>query len=271
MNPFVWITDPHLNHVGATEVEAFFDEVRSRDPQAIWITGDFSESTHLVGFLNAFEDGFDCPIYFVLGNHDFYFGSIQRIREEVNALCRSATRLHYLTESVPIALNSDIALIGDDGWADGRIGDFERSLVMMHDYKLIKELNGLSKFDRWKLLQVLGDAAAERVRNALVLALPMAQHVVLMTHIPPMREACWHEGRISDDEWAPHFTCKAVGDTIIELMSENPSQTLTVLCGHTHSPGVYQPLPNVTVYTGAAKYGSPSITGVFDEQAQRIE
>lgn len=37
-------------------------------------------------------------------------------------------------------------------------------------------------------------------------------------HVPPFREASWHQGRISDDDWLPHFTCKAVGDVLREAM-----------------------------------------------------
>lgn len=37
----------------------------------------------------------------------------------------------------------------------------------------------------------------------------------------------------------------------------------TVLCGHTHSPGVFSPRPNVTVYTGAARYGHPVLQEVL--------
>ena len=62
----------------------------------------------------------------------------------------------------------------------------------------------------------------------------------------------------------PHFTCKAMGDAILEIMRATPQRQLTVYCGHTHSPGICQPLPNVTIHTGGAKYGSPSVQEVID-------
>jgi hypothetical protein len=86
----------------------------------------------------------------------------------------------------------------------------------------------------------------------------------LATHVPPLREACWHEGRLSDDEWAPHFTCKAMGDAILEIMRDYPQRKLTVFCGHTHSPGQCRPLPNVEILTGGAKYGLPGIQRVIE-------
>ena len=61
----------------------------------------------------------------------------------------------------------------------------------------------------------LGDDAAATLRPHLVEALEAAPEVLLLTHVPPFREACWHEGRTSDDDWAPGFTCKAVGDLLL--------------------------------------------------------
>ena len=60
---------------------------------------------------------------------------------------------------------------------------------------------------------------------------------MVATHLPPLREACWHEGQISDDEWAPHFTCKAIGDVLLEIVPDFPDREVSVYCGHTHSPG----------------------------------
>jgi Icc-related predicted phosphoesterase len=89
------------------------------------------------------------------------------------------------------------------------------------------------------------------------------KEVVMLTHVPPLREACWHEGNISDDEWAPHFTCKAVGDVLLEVMPDYPDHSLMVLCGHTHGRGETHPLPNLRILTGAAQYGNPDIEQIF--------
>lgn len=89
------------------------------------------------------------------------------------------------------------------------------------------------------------------MRARLPQALSEFQHVIFATHVPPFREACWHRGKISDDDWLPHFTCKAVGDVLLEIMKENPDRKLIVLCGHTHGAGEAQQLPNLKVLTGA--------------------
>jgi hypothetical protein len=154
--------------------------------------------------------------------------------------------------------------VGHDGWSDGRLGNYPRSLVKMNDYKLIMELTGLNKLDRWEVLKRLGDEAAEHLRRVLPPALETYREVALLTHVPPFREACWHEGRISDDDWAPHFTCQASGQAVLEIMRQHPDRRLTVLCGHTHGGGETAPLQNLHVITGGAEYGNPAIAKVFE-------
>src|SRR5262249_15073700 len=161
-----------------------------------------------------------------------------------------------------IELTPSVGLIGDDGWADARLGNYEYSLVMMNDYRLIAELAPLTKQLRWPKLKELGDQSARHMRRVLPQALEKYPHVILATHVPPLRDACWHEGQISNDEWLPHLTCKAIGDAVLEIMRPAPQKKLTVYCGHTHSPGICQPLPNVTIHTGSAQYGLPTVQQV---------
>lgn len=95
-------------------------------------------------------------------------------------------------------------------------------------------------------------------------ALARFQHVVVITHVPPFRESCWHEGKISGDDWLPFFSCKAVGDALVEAMKAAPDRMMTVLCGHTHGGGEAQILPNLRVLTGGARYGQPAIQQVLE-------
>jgi len=255
-----WLTDIHLNFLSRDDAEDFFVRIRAEEPEAILLTGDIGEARNVVVWLERLDRELQRPIYFVLGNHDFYGASIEAVRAAVTALERPRPYLKYLTATEEvIELTGNVALIGDDGWADARLGNYEQSLIMMNDYRLIAELAPLTKQDRWPRLKELGDQAAAHVRRLLPRALVRYERVILGTHVPPLREACWHEGQLSNDEWLPHFTCKAVGDAILEIMRANPTKQLAVYCGHTHSPGICQPLPNVTIHTGSASYGLPEI------------
>jgi hypothetical protein len=88
--------------------------------------------------------------------------------------------------------------------------------------------------------------------------------VIVLTHVPPFRESCWYQGHVSNDEWLPFFACQAVGDALREIMTSRPHCRLTVYCGHTHNSGTAQVLPNLLVFTGAAEYGVPALSGVLE-------
>jgi Icc protein len=260
-----WLTDLHLNFLPYAQVDEFLARVAALEADAFVLTGDVSESHDLAPMLSHVDEALERPLYFVLGNHDFYHGSIREVRAAAARLCDERPRLHYLTTAAePIELTPQLAIVGHDGWADARLGDYERSLVMMNDYRLIAELAGHGKRDRRPILQALGDEAAAHIRAVLPSALARYSQVLLATHIPPLREACWHEGATTNDEWAPHFTCKAMGDAILSIMRDFPDRQLTVLCGHTHSPGECRPLANVQVLTGGAKYGFPVVERVLE-------
>ena len=140
-----WLTDVHLNFLSEMEVENFLATVREIDPDAVLVTGDIGESRNVAPWLERMDDAWDRPIYFVLGNHDFYGGSIAGVRSEAAALSRKRPNLRYLTALGVCELTPRVGLIGDDGWADARLGNYEQSLVMMNDYRLIAELAPLSK------------------------------------------------------------------------------------------------------------------------------
>lgn len=264
MKRVVWLTDIHLNFLKAAGVEAFLQQVADARPDVMLIGGDVGEAPDVERHLRHIGERFACPIYFVLGNHDYYFGSIRRVRADVAELCQEQTNLTFLTAAGVCELAPGVGLLGHDGWADARLGDYERSLVMMNDYRLIEELAGVSKRERWPLLREMGDAAAAHVERHLPEALDRYDRVFLLTHVPPLREACWYQGQISNDEWLPHFTCLAVGQALLKIMRDHPTRRLTVLCGHTHSPGQANPLPNMMVLTGGAEYGHPQVQQVFE-------
>ena len=158
-----------------------------------------------------------------------------------------------------VELTPRTALVGHDGWGDARLGDHERSPVVLSDFSQIADFRHLNKTQLSAVLGRLGEESAAHLRYVLPKALERFEQLVVLTHVPPFREACWHEGDISGDNYLPYFACKATGDALLEAVSRYPDRLVTVLCGHTHSLGEYQPLPNLRVLTGAAEYGKPSI------------
>lgn len=263
MKHLAWLTDIHLEFVGIDNVIDFFDNVANTAPDMILLGGDTGIASNVELFLRALEKRLQRPIYFVLGNHDFYHGSIAHIHAVAEKISHTAQWLRWLTKQEIVPLTDTTCLIGHGSWADGRLGNGSASKIELNDYYLIEELTGLPRQERFKKLALLGNQAAEHFQKILPQACDSFKNILLLTHVPPFREACWHEGQISDDEFLPHFTCKVVGDVLLETMTQYPQTNLTVLCGHTHGQGEARILPNLFVKTGRAEYGSPQLQEII--------
>lgn len=264
-----WLTDIHLNFLDDDDRQVFLESL-AKQADAFAITGDIGESPNVVSYLNEMAHILRKPIYFVLGNHDFYRGSIGKTRVEVARLAEQSEHLVYLTARNVTELTPSTAIIGHDGWADARLGDFENSDVFLNDYVAIEELRKwegdfcLDKPTLEEALNVLGDEAARHMEAALQQAAASYSFIIALTHVPPFKEAAWYEGKHSDDNYLPHFACKATGDAMRRVMDNRPHCRLLVLCGHTHGQGEIQITDNIEVQTGGAEYRNPVLQRVFD-------
>ncbi len=272
----VWLTDIHLVFLRDpksgefdSEYFTFVSEVASLLPDCILITGDIGESPEVVRFLHDLATRFDCPIYFILGNHDFYRSSIAATRKAVEVGIEAQSRLVYLTIRGPVGLTSGVGLIGHDGWPDGRDGDYgcDGRQDLFNDFKYIEELKVAGKdpdYDRWPILKRLADEAVTHLEANLVSAVQQYRKVFVLTHFPPFRQAAFLKGRMVDAQQASRCVSKAVGDLLMRVAEENPDNQFTVLCGHMHSKAYYSPRENLVVHAGAATYGSPEVSAIFD-------
>lgn len=136
--------------------------------------------------------------------------------------------------------------------------------MLLNDYLKIQNFVQAGQVGRLALLNSMGDQAATHFQDVLPGALEHFKHVIVLTHVPPFKESCWHEGEISADNWLSHFSLKAVGDVLAECMAGAPGKRMTVLCGHTHSSGECRILPNLEVKAGHAKYGLPAIQEIVE-------
>lgn len=59
-----------------------------------------------------------------------------------------------------------------------------------------------------------------------------------------------------------------MGDVLLDAAYAHQDVEFQVLCGHTHSPGEVHIASNLTVLTGAAKYGLPNIYKVLHLQEE---
>ena len=103
MNRLAWLTDLHLNFVTPGRVDRLCRAVRDAGADAVLLGGDIGEAPDVVGHLEGLDARLGLPLYFVLGNHDFYRGPSPASAPRSAALC-AAARLHWLPDAGVVAL-----------------------------------------------------------------------------------------------------------------------------------------------------------------------
>lgn len=258
-----WITDPHFNHCSLLAWERLLARLDRCACDAVLISGDISEGDDVIFQLRRLADAIDLPIHFVLGNHDFYHSSIERTCEAVRRVVAEHPLLNYLTESPPLTIG-EIGLVGVDGWGDATVGDYAGSTVRLNDFRLIDDFCSAEP-SQWKsMLGRLGEQSARRLDALLRDAVQRHRRLLVVTHVPPFREACWYQGRTTDDNWAPFFVSGQCGQTLLRFAAQYPEVSIEVLCGHTHSEGQAQLAGNLRVTTAGAQYGRPDVAAVVE-------
>jgi len=91
-----WLTDIHLNFVDGLAIRRFFESV-AEQADAVAISGDIAESRDVCHYVRSMEEIVQKPVHFVLGNHDFYLGSISEVRRLVAEVAEQSRNLKYLT------------------------------------------------------------------------------------------------------------------------------------------------------------------------------
>lgn len=259
-----WLSDVHLNFLDEESLDRFFAGLAAQAVDAWLVSGDIGEAQSVTQYLQMFETRLPCPTYFTLGNHDFYGGSMAEVHLRVRDLAAASRRLVWLTASPAETLGGGTAITGDDSWADARFGNARKTPVELNDFFFIRELVGWARPDLIRMLHRLGDQAAARLEPKLRAAADSHDRVYVLMHVPPFREAAWHRGELCDDDWAPWFSCRAVGDVVRGCARDHPDVEFIVLCGHTHGGGRYAAAPNLTVLTAEAEYGAPASQGIFE-------
>lgn len=277
-----WVTDPHLNFLDLDSLNKFFELTNTMNLNAMVVTGDIAEGNNVAAYMRSWRASAHYPIFFVLGNHDYYMSSITKVRatmQESFLLDDTDTRtIQGMTkgtfwlpaegmrdENIVSLVPGRVALVGHDGWYDGLYADWFKSRIMMSDYQVIDELKHLPMpvllHDK---LQELAEESAEFARKILPKAFETHDHVYFATHVPCWPENAVYDGKISDANWLPHFSNKHLGDAFLELMERYPDKKLTILQGHSHGYANFHPKANITSLTGYAQYYYPEVAKVFE-------
>ena len=276
MTNLIWLSDIHLNFLSDTDNRIILNHVvgKSQPGDVVVISGDIAEAPSVIFHMTKWEVELaknNVSLKFVLGNHDYYHGSIDGVRLGMKKFLPNAWLGNI--NFVPVGTNS--AIVGHDGWYDGIYADYYLSRLEMNDYYVIKELSYLpptllnDKKKRHEIIKDLSRHSANHVYNGAKLAIEQEgkTNIFIVTHVPPFVKAAWFKGKPSDSDWLPHFSSALMGDAIKKIAIEHPDVSFTVLCGHTHvgeqNNHDYMEMPNIRSITATAQYRYPVISDIF--------
>lgn len=271
-----WMTDIHLDMAGDVSNKILSISKSCEACDGILITGDISISNLLIQHLSVLEECLQKPIYFVLGNHDYYGSNIGIVRRNVVNHCNSSSFLRYMSSIPYIKLRDGAYLIGHDGWYDAQNGNPHSDALLMNDWLQIADFNSAIRSSyAGKLLnknviigisQRLAQMAANHIANSIKSVVKSSDHIVVMTHVPPFKEtfnaAEKYKGMSSTDV-LPWYTSKIIGDTLMSAAKTYPHVRFTVLSGHVHSHYDDDLLNNLNVKVGKAIYGNPQVANLI--------
>lgn len=261
----LWLTDLHLDKADHRRKRALLAQISGMEYDMLVITGDISSAPFLAGHLRELAAACSPrPLYFVLGNHDFYSGTIDAVEKEVDNVCRTTKNLHHLQGREIIPLSHDTALIGNRGWADARAGWGNKTIIRSRDHHTIGDFRKLTKEALFTRMEMLGHESAVSFRRILPVALGRYRHVVVATHVPPFHQAALYNGDPCGATHQPHFVNLSAGMALCGITRQFPRKRVTILAGHTHSSIHTWILGNLDVRVGGAQTGTPAAQQVLE-------
>lgn len=271
MGKLIWMSDIHLNFIGAgrgvpmNDLLAFYTKLKESEGDSILITGDIAESHNVVPTLIQMQQMTNKPIYFVLGNHDFYGSSVADVRKSVQNIGKD---IHWIPGNSGTELSASTILVGVDAWGDCRNGDYENSRITMSDWIYIKELHKGYRTGQAELkaaIQKLADTDARALNRSVTKAVKRGyKKVIIATHVPPFAEACLYAGRKSTPDGLCFWSSQILGTSIEPIAKANPDVQFDWYCGHTHSGVTLNVLNNLVVNVAQADYYDPQIAGIIE-------
>src|SRR5271157_3728784 len=114
----LWITDLHLEFSQSKGPYDWLSKsIKRSGASALLLTGDIMPSLRLPSALVKLVERVGVPVFFVLGNHDYYGGSIAKTEAAVDQVCERYKALTWLDRQAgPIRLDERTALVGTGGW-----------------------------------------------------------------------------------------------------------------------------------------------------------
>lgn len=252
---YLWYTDTHLDKVAPWTLIRFITHIVNEKPKGVFLTGDISTGPLLCPHLKLMAMFIKCPIYFVLGNHDYHFTSIEKQHEKIRAMCKSYPNLIWMTESDVIDLHHEVALIGAEGWYDAQLGN-PKYLKATLDWFLTEDFRKLPTMEeRVEAFRALADKSCHILEDKLEKVWAQGfKSAYVLTHFPPWKEATRDEGTILEKYYLPYNVNLRLGKMIERVMADRKKRNVTVLAGHTHTDCWIHVSRNIECKVNKAKY-----------------
>lgn len=240
---FLWATDLHLNYFEENYIKSFGKNLlKEYNPDSLIISGDISLGNKLESNLKTLSNAIQVPIYYVLGNHDYWYSSFDKVNKIVSDL--ESNLIINLNNKI-IKINENTAMLGFDGWYDCQYGTIN-SEIKMNDWIKIEDFKNKDPI-------LFSKQLSEKYLNFKELSLKAKENgfinQLIVTHIPPFKE-------LIIEKELPFYGSKVSGDMLLSL----DLNKIVCLSGHTHNKAEYY-VNNIKSYVGEACRGKPSVCG----------
>ena len=253
-----WLTDLHLEFCSHQTRNLLYQAINEAAGEIVVITGDLSAGRHRLAQYTELAEQIRKPVYFVLGNHDRYGTTFAGTDAVVGRVTKLFSHMIRLDGSQVVPLSGSVALIGVDGWADGLGGEGPATKARINDFYQILDFATEPEPRVFREMKERARKYSQALKPSLFKALKHFQTIIIATHVPPYEGAAWHEGLPSSPDYQPFFSSPTMGNLLKAAAAAHPEKRVLVLCGHTHSPGIYRD-GSILVITGGARYGYPEI------------
>jgi predicted phosphohydrolase len=231
---YVWLSDTHLSmSILPIMKRRFIDRITSINADGLILTGDISNGLWLESDLRYLAEHHPNPIYFVLGNHDYYWRHMGSVHEDVRRLCKEYPNLVWLSEHDAQPIAPGVSLLGHEGWFDANCGDRDSTwwaIDRVFNFDFWRVGDHVDQIYMWRQMAKL---SAESIEKRLKEAVAKSDVVYVATHFPPWPEASRADGKILEKLWHAYNTNITLGKSIEKIASTTKSQ-IVVLAGHTH-------------------------------------
>jgi len=258
------LTDLHLDRADNEAKNRLWDMLAGIRYDAALITGDISVAALLQNHLALISRAcWPRPVYFLLGNHDYFGSSLARVNLLVEATCKRHLNLIPVGLGEIVRLTRSTAIVAHAGWYDGQAGSGARTCIDTPDRLRIDDFQSLSRREFFAKLRNFGHESAKYFRLVLPSVLRKFDTVLIATHVPPFWQGVLHGGGPCDWNHQPYFSNMAAGNVIASIARYFPRRRVIVHAGHTHCQAHARLSANLEIRVAGSQPGFPTINCVM--------